>query len=267
MKFFNTSHSLLSLNPVKKIFTILAFQLVLWQANAQDPQIFGGAPIDIADAPWQISLEIFGNHGCGGTILNAEWVLTAGHCVDVINGVQVNAADLMVHAGATNQTMNNVGQRVDVDQIIIHPAFTNFAAGGVIAQNDLALLHLNPPLCFNGNVQPIAFATPENTMVADIAPGTNAFISGWGDTEAPGQVPSAILIGAVIPIIANNDANILLNAAGNGCPPAGANPNNTMISFSQMGIAAGPGDSGGPAVVFLGNGLPVLRACWGFSFR
>ena len=47
------------------------------------PGIVGGVDADIADLPWQISMQTQnGFHFCGGTVLNAEWILTAGHCVD-----------------------------------------------------------------------------------------------------------------------------------------------------------------------------------------
>ena len=161
---------------------VLSMGCLLFQpANlvAQIGNIFGGTPIDISDAPYQVSVELNGGHGCGGAIINSEWVLSAGHCYD---GVQLG--NLMVHAGATDQTNNNIGQRVEVDQIIFHPDYAPFS-GLTVATHDLALLHLSTPLCFNENVQPVVFATPANTSPDDVAPGTATFITGWGDLDVP----------------------------------------------------------------------------------
>jgi len=161
---------------------VLSIGCLLFQpANlvAQIGNIFGGTPIDISDAPYQVSVELNGGHGCGGAIINSEWVLSAGHCYD---GVQ--PGNLMVHAGATDQTNNNIGQRVEVDQIIFHPDYAPFS-GLTVATHDLALLHLSTPLCFNENVQPVVFATPANTSPDDVAPGTATFITGWGDLDVP----------------------------------------------------------------------------------
>ena len=227
--------------------------------NAQIGNIFGGTPINITEAPYQVSLEIGGEHVCGGAIINSEWILTAGHCVDG----STQPGDLMVHAGSTDQTNNNIGQRVGVDQIILHPDFTPFV-GLTVATHDLALLHLSTPLCFNENVQPVVFATPANTSTDDLAPGTGAFITGWGDSGS--GCCNGILLGAGLPLINNADANIMMTDPGNNCIPNGTAPvDNTMVSLYQQGIAAGPGDSGGPAVIAGPNGIPILigASSWG----
>jgi secreted trypsin-like serine protease len=42
-------------------------------------RIVGGESAD-HHLPWQASIQLFGQHNCGGTILNQKQVLTAGHC-------------------------------------------------------------------------------------------------------------------------------------------------------------------------------------------
>lgn len=44
--------------------------------------ITGGYPINISEAPHQVSLQLNGNHSCGGSIINDEWIVTAAHCVE-----------------------------------------------------------------------------------------------------------------------------------------------------------------------------------------
>ena len=62
--------------------------LFLKQISAQCGQkpggflIVGGEEADPNEWPWQLSLQSFGSHFCGGTLIDAEWVLTAAHCVD-----------------------------------------------------------------------------------------------------------------------------------------------------------------------------------------
>ncbi len=234
--------------------TVFLFHATL-QLRAQT-NIFGGQPIDISDAPYQVSIEdAAGNHFCGGTIIDCQWVVSAAHCVTFGDPVRV-------HAGSTDQTNNNVGQRVLIDQVIVHPSAPPFPVFN--GNSDLALLHLAAPLQFNANVQPINYATPQNTTTADIAPGTVAFITGWGDSG--NGCCNGILLGANLPIISNQDAAALFTSPGNNCPPSWSPPlNNTMIAFFEEGIAAGPGDSGGPAVITRPDGTRVLigASSWG----
>lgn len=47
-----------------------------------DSRIIGGDVATIEDNPWQVSLEAFGIHNCGGSIISPNIVLTAAHCID-----------------------------------------------------------------------------------------------------------------------------------------------------------------------------------------
>jgi secreted trypsin-like serine protease len=41
-----------------------------------DGKIVGGKEINISDAPYQISLQYYGSHICGGSLIGENWVLT-----------------------------------------------------------------------------------------------------------------------------------------------------------------------------------------------
>lgn len=53
-------------------------------ASAKEPSdfIIGGNDALIGQFPWMASIRVGPNrsHGCGGGILNQNWVLTAAHC-------------------------------------------------------------------------------------------------------------------------------------------------------------------------------------------
>ncbi len=230
-----------------RFFALLLLLAFAVPSKAQD--IIGGSQIEITQAPWQVSLENEnGEHFCGGTILNALWILTAAHCIPL-------ATSITVHAGATDQTNNAVGQRVGVVEIIEHP---DHMPGSIPLSSDMALLRLAQPLCFNESVQPIPYATLQNTSESDIAVGTPVFVTGWGDTEN-GCCGSAILRGATIPVISRTEASLMLNNTLNMCNVGIPNSvTEVMLPLYAPGVAAGQRDSGGPAVVSLSDGPTML---------
>lgn len=43
-------------------------------------RIIGGKETSVSKWPWQVSVQYGPVHICGGTIIDAQWVLTAAHC-------------------------------------------------------------------------------------------------------------------------------------------------------------------------------------------
>ncbi|KAM9457474.1 testisin-like [Clarias gariepinus] len=43
-------------------------------------KIVGGQDAVPGSWPWQVSLQVFGSHFCGGSLINNRWVLSAAHC-------------------------------------------------------------------------------------------------------------------------------------------------------------------------------------------
>jgi len=48
-------------------------------------QIIGGSKASLKQFPWQIYVYIDDSWLCGGSLILADWVLTAAHCVDGYN--------------------------------------------------------------------------------------------------------------------------------------------------------------------------------------
>jgi trypsin len=93
---------------IKDLITLLALPaVVLSAAIPQDPteipdwdngsqeDIVGGTAASAGDFPFIVSLQRSGSHFCGGTLLNANTVLTAAHCAS-----GQTASTLSVRAGS-----------------------------------------------------------------------------------------------------------------------------------------------------------------------
>ena len=93
---------------IKDLLTVLAIPaVVLSAAIPQDPteipdwengsqeDIVGGTTASAGEFPFIVSLQRSGSHFCGGTLLNANTILTAAHCA-----VGQTASSLSVRAGS-----------------------------------------------------------------------------------------------------------------------------------------------------------------------
>ena len=75
------------------------------QTSERNDEIVGGTATTIAQVPWQVALTTnSGFQFCGGSILNASWVLTAQHCV------ADGSSDMRVVAGVTRISQSSSGQ-------------------------------------------------------------------------------------------------------------------------------------------------------------
>lgn len=208
----------------------------------QDPQrwkpaIVGGTAIPVTQAPHQVFLfsELAGGrtYACGGSILNATTIVTAGHCVyDPSSATPVAAADLTVVAGISNfRTPEATRQPRDVAQVRIHPGYSYTAQNGGVAPADVATLTLDAPLDLSG-----AAARAIDLVGSGAYPalGTAATITGFG-RQAAGGTPDGQLyaVGTTIgdPLACGGEANAVVDCI-----------------TSQVGSAC-EGDSGGPLTI------------------
>uniref|UniRef100_A0A8C6U168 Transmembrane serine protease 3a n=1 Tax=Neogobius melanostomus TaxID=47308 RepID=A0A8C6U168_9GOBI len=136
-------------------------------------RIVGGNMSRPGQFPWQVSLQIRGEHMCGGSIITSQWVLTAAHC-----------------------GYGSVPAALAVERIVYHTGYRGKL------DYDVALMKLSTPLVFNGSMEPICLPNHGEKYEE----GTMCWISGWGATENGGG-PSLTLRFAMVPLISTKECS------------------------------------------------------------
>ena len=124
--------------------------------QAKKPAIVGGTAISVTQTPWQIFMQADGSGGmsyaCGGSIIDATHVVTAGHCVfDGTTATQVDASRITVVAGISNfRAPDRTAQPRRVASIRVHPGYSFTLENRGVAPDDVAVLELTTPQDLTG---------------------------------------------------------------------------------------------------------------------
>jgi secreted trypsin-like serine protease len=248
-----------------------------------DAKIVGGEAARRDAWPWQVAVyRLAMKNGlpikngsrqeflfCGGSLINARWVLTAAHCFDAERSGRYDGAtagELMV-VEATNVLTpsqygggKGTGKKLRVARILVHEQWNSRSM-----ENDIALLELAAPAVS----KPIAVsfaqvrgtAESKGTLLDRLeAEGIVATVTGWGRLAFDDPNAPANLMQVEVPVVALETCK---QAYGNR---GGVIDHRTLCAGEKTGGKdACAGDSGGPLVARAADGghAQVGIVSWG----
>ena len=208
-----------------------------------NPTVVGGIETPAYSRPYQVALLMNGRQGCGGTLIDPNWVLTAAHCLD-----NASTSSLTVRVGAHSISRND-GVTLRVSQIINHERWNG--ANGIRSGYDIAVLKLASPAPSQYTPAKLPTAAIESQYAS---PGDYVTVSGWGLTSNRGR-PSDVLREADLPVITNSSCSSQLSFNL---------PSSVICGGGEGGRSACNGDSGGPYAVRVGNDFySIGTVSWG----
>uniref|UniRef100_A0A3P8VSK8 Peptidase S1 domain-containing protein n=1 Tax=Cynoglossus semilaevis TaxID=244447 RepID=A0A3P8VSK8_CYNSE len=185
------------------VFLCLLLSLLIQESRSQldvcgrpplNTRIVGGESASPGSWPWQVSLQRFGYHLCGGSLINKEWVLTATSCLS--SGTE----GLVVYLGRQmKQSSSSHEVNRTIVHIISHPSYNSYNGN-----NDISLLKLSSPVNFTNYIRPICLADSNSTFYN----GTMGWLTGWGNVALGEPLPPPQNLTEVnIPVVGNKECD------------------------------------------------------------
>ena len=224
-------------------FYVLLCYSSIWNvalaSSTIDPRIVGGKPVNGNDKyPFMAILyELIGNNKqfrCGGTLIGSNVVLSAAHCFDYIDYVEIGRYD--------QQDSNEEGMRgFFVIEKVKHPLFEGDATAS--GDHDVMVIRIDGDA---SNFAKVSLDTNENGVTLD--PGTDLIVMGWGKTDDGGSTSSVLLeveVDYVEHSVCSDNYESIEIITEN------------MICAAREGGDSCQGDSGGPLITADGTNVQV----------
>ena len=153
--------------------------------GGSSPKIIGGQEAQLGSVPHHVSIQFDDQHICGGSIINAAFILSAAHCCAF-------GPPTAIFAGLNNIVQPEEGaQKVTIDAIVIHP---NYNEDQLL--NDICILRLGKSLTLGEDTRTATIQLPPTGYSASGA----ANVTGWGSSEEGGPSSGTLMV-VRVPII------------------------------------------------------------------
>ncbi|AZZ96434.1 serine protease [Pseudoalteromonas sp. R3] len=197
-----------------------------------DVRIVGGGETTPFAYPFMGSLQLYGGHHCGSSLIAPNKVLTAAHCVEAWN-----ISDFSVKFGGHDLTVDSQWEVYQVTDIVMHERYHDTYT----YNNDIAILTLEQPV---QGIEPIQLA--DRALKDSYVEGENFKVMGWGALYSGGPSPEQ-LHEVDVAYISNEVCNDAQHYNGD------ISENMICAGFDEGGKDSCQGDSGGPLIVNRNN--------------
>nr|XP_039268100.1 A disintegrin and metalloproteinase with thrombospondin motifs adt-1-like [Styela clava] len=196
-------------------------------------RIVGGNDSFLGQWPWQVYINIDTSIICGGTLINRNWVVTAGHCFKGFSSE--TKMELFFGVLELSKLKQGHVQKRNMKKHILYPNWNE----DKFEINDIALIELDKPVRFNRWVRPVCLPNGEKPKI-----GTKCYAAGWGLQHEDDLSPATKLQHVDLPIVepqkcikAYKDEDTKVNRTIMMC-----------AGYDEGGKDSCRGDSGGPFV-------------------
>ncbi|XP_045524988.1 trypsin-4-like isoform X1 [Pieris brassicae] len=194
-------------------------------------RIVGGMETSICMYPYNVAISRNGKHWCGGSIIDEQWVLTAGHCLESVHDEdKKKLTQFIVRAGSSFH--NRGGYQARVNKVFFHKDFSPGAA-----DYDYSLIRLDRPMPIGRNIAVLNLPSQDY----DIKPEDILIVTGWGSTDESGygHIPDRLRF-VPVPVMQQEACQKAYNFY--------ITPRMICAGYATGGKDACNHDSGGPAV-------------------
>ncbi|MEV7199380.1 S1 family peptidase [Streptomyces griseoluteus] len=205
-------------------------------ASAAPQPIVGGTTTTTTAYPYVMQItDASGSQFCGGTLVSANKVVTAAHCMVGESTSSVRVVGGRTYLNGTNGTVSRVSK------IWVNPDYTDATRG-----DDVAVLTLSTSMPYT----PVSYVSSSQTGV--YAAGTTARILGWGTTSESGSSSNQLRT-ATVPTVSDSSCR---NSYGSDFVQSDM----VCAGLTSGGVDTCQGDSGGPLII---GGVLAGITSWG----
>ncbi|XP_062699765.1 collagenase [Aedes albopictus] len=211
---------------VSVVVVVLGVVSTARSAPSEDGRIINGKDAELGQFPYQALLKIETPRGralCGGSVVNEEWILTAGHCVQDASSFEVTMGAIFLRS-----TEDDGRVVMNATEYIQHEDYN-----GQSASNDIAVIKLPSKVQFSNRIQAVQLPTGHDDYNRRMAT-----VSGWGKTSDMGGVAKRLQY-ATLQVIRNSECRLVY---------PGSIETTTLCTRGDQQSTCN-GDSGGPLVL------------------